>query len=42
MSLHIFKSATHTNMHGANLPLSSADLLACSAFGGHHILLETF
>lgn len=31
MSLHIFKSGTHTDMHGTKLPYTLADLAACAA-----------
>ncbi|MDX5630344.1 MULTISPECIES: peptidase [unclassified Brenneria] len=31
MPLHIFKSGTHTDMHGTKLPFTPADLAACAA-----------
>ncbi|MBP2844458.1 peptidase [Dickeya oryzae] len=31
MPLHIFKSGTHTDMHGTTLPFTPADLAACAA-----------
>lgn len=31
MPLHIFKSGTHTDMHGTTLPFTPADLMACAA-----------
>ncbi|WCG81585.1 peptidase [Pectobacterium sp. A5351] len=31
MPLHIFKSGTHTDMHGTKLPYTLADLAACAA-----------